>query len=134
MAGTKTTEEWEEMLKNPDPRVKWAMDIFDQEGEEFTTCSSKFVQVTSACGFPVMVTGIRNLLNRTPLRTNMFYAILTMPACVWAHSKYVDWTVRRMREEDAMLKHYILTNPERFPEPKRVKWIDRIVEFQPVRF
>ena len=25
-----------EMIKNPDPRVKWAMDIMDQEGEVCT--------------------------------------------------------------------------------------------------
>ena len=27
---------FKEMIKNPDPRVKWAMDIMDQEGEVCT--------------------------------------------------------------------------------------------------
>ena len=28
---------FEDMIKNPDPRVKWAMQIMDQEGEVCTT-------------------------------------------------------------------------------------------------
>ena len=27
---------FEDMIKNPDPRVKWAMNIMDQEGEVWT--------------------------------------------------------------------------------------------------
>ena len=26
---------FQDMVKNPDPRVKWAMDIMDQEGEVY---------------------------------------------------------------------------------------------------
>ena len=30
-----STEDWEEKINNPDPRIKWAMDVMDQEGQDF---------------------------------------------------------------------------------------------------
>lgn len=131
---TKTTEEWEEMMKNPDPRVKWAMDIFDQEGEEFTSVQSRIAMATAAGGMPIGAALTRNAINRTPLRTNMAFAILTIPVFLWINNQWMDWNTRRATEDDAVMKHYILTNPERFPEPKRSKYIDKINEWVPIRF
>ena len=37
-------------------------------------------------------------------------------------------------EEEAVMKHYIITHPELFPEPKRVKLIDTIIPFKPYRW
>ena len=37
---------FKEMIKNPDPRVKWAMDIMDQEGE---VCSLIFTLGSVVC-------------------------------------------------------------------------------------
>merc|ERR1712080_813186 len=113
---------------------KWAMDIFDQEGEEFTSCTSKVVSFGGAAGFPLAANFIRNAMNRTPMRTNMFFATLTIPVWLFISKEYQDWSIRRTTEEDAMLKHYILTNPERFPEPKRVKLIDRVDDWRPIRW
>ena len=42
--------------------------------------------------------------------------------------KYFD-DVRK--EDEAVVRHYIMTHPELFPEPKRVKYIDHIQPWVP---
>ena len=44
--------------------------------------------------------------------------------------KYFDGV---RREEEAMMRHYIITHPELFPEPKKVKFIDEIQPWRPNR-
>jgi hypothetical protein len=34
----------------------------------------------------------------------------------------------------SVAQHYILTHPELFPEPKRVKFIDYIAPWTPIRY
>ena len=83
----------QELMANPDPRVKWAMDVFDQEGEvgarvtpyrlrrldiwqvdnyiplqDFSTLSGKMMGPVSCATFPVMGNVLRNGINRVPLR------------------------------------------------------------------
>ena len=33
-----------------------------------------------------------------------------------------------------MMKHYIITHPDLFPEPKKIKYIDHIQAWKPVRW
>ena len=35
------------------------------------------------------------------------------------------------KEEEAVVRHYIMTHPELFPEPKKVKYIDHIQPWNP---
>ncbi len=36
-----STEDWEEKIANPDPRIKWAMDVMDQEGQDFEVITNQ---------------------------------------------------------------------------------------------
>jgi hypothetical protein len=42
-------------------------------------------------------------------------------------------TLPRLTEEKAVMQHYILTHPEHFPEPKKVKYLDKIEPWVAVR-
>ena len=42
--------------------------------------------------------------------------------------KYFD-DVRK--EDEAVVRHYIMTHPELFPEPKKIKYIDHIEPWRP---
>ena len=44
------------------------------------------------------------------------------------------WVDNKKMEEQAVMRHYILTHPELFPEPKKVKYIDHIQAWRPVRW
>ena len=45
-----------------------------------------------------------------------------------------QWVDNQKREEEAMMKHYIITHPDLFPEPKKIKYIDHIQAWKPVRW
>jgi len=128
-----STEQWEDMVKNPDPRVKWAMDIMDQEGEEFTGMVGRAYIPFQFATLPAIFNSAKNALNRVPLRTNLASAILLSPLSLGVGFWYAGWMKRRAAEEEAMMKHYILTHPEHFPEPKKVKYLDKLEPWTPVR-
>lgn len=130
----RTTEEWEAALASPDPRVQWALDIFDQEGEEFTGMVGRAYSPASFGAFPVLANMLRNGMNRVPLRTNLLAAVLCVPLGAFVGQQYQAWNTRRATEEVAMMKHYILTHPEHFPEPKKVKYLDKLEPWRPIRW
>merc|ERR1712080_29315 len=130
----KTAEQWQEMIDNPDPRVKWAMDIFDQEGEDFDSMTTRDFTPVAFSVVPIGCNALRNGMNRVPIRTNMFGALLTLPLFLFAGQQFANWNYKRAAEDNAMIKHYILTHPELFPEPKKIKLINRIDEFIPYRW
>ena len=128
-----STEEWEEKIKNPDPRIKWAMDVMDREGEDFENIFSKVWAPLSSAVFPLAAIFARNSTNRVPLRTGLVPAIATMPffgLVGYYFRKHFDGI---RQEEEAMMRHYIITHPELFPEPKKVKFIDHIEPWKPMR-
>jgi len=126
--------DWQEKIDNPDPRIKWAMDIMDQEGRDFETTVGKVMAPLGASAIPLSMNFLRNATSRLPLRTNMFGTLLVMPVFAFAGLGYRKWVDNQHQEEEAVVKHYILTHPERFPEPKKVKYIDHIEAWRPVRW
>merc|ERR1711864_65068 len=124
-------ENWKE---DCDPRVKWAMEVMDQEGAEFTGVLGRSAAPLFAGLLPLQSTVLVNWIKRVPLRTNMFWAICASPVFAFAGIQYKNWNFRRAAEEEAMVRHYILTHPERFSEPKKVKYLDHIESWKPIRF
>ena len=122
-------------MANPDPRVKWAMDVFDQEGEDFSTLSGKMMGPVSCAAFPVMGNALRNGINRVPLRTNMAITLgLAVPVGLFLGVQWAKFHTSRLQEETAMMKHYILTHPQHFPEPKKTLYLDKLEPWVPVRW
>ena len=125
---------WNEQIENPDPRVKWAMDVMDQEGQDFEGVCGKALTPLSAAGILPFLNTTRNAMNRLPLRTNLFGTLCLMPVAGLLGLQFRKWVDNVHREEDAMVRHYILTHPELFPEPKKVKYIDHIEPWHAVRY
>ena len=74
-----TTEEWEEKINNPDPRIKWAMDVMDREGQDFEGFLGRVWAPAAASVFPLAAIAARNSTNRVPLRTGLVSAVAAMP-------------------------------------------------------
>ena len=127
--------DWEQKIANPDPRVKWAMDVMDQEGQDFESFWGKVWAPFAAAMMIPAFTASRNVMSRVPIRTNMLWTIIMgMPIAAAGGYGFRKWVDYQHAEEEAVVKHYILTHPERFPEPKRVKYIDHIAPWKPIRW
>eukprot|EP00090_Calanus_glacialis_P044221 TRINITY_DN786_c0_g1_i1.p2 TRINITY_DN786_c0_g1~~TRINITY_DN786_c0_g1_i1.p2 ORF type:complete len:129 (-),score=31.89 TRINITY_DN786_c0_g1_i1:110-496(-) len=125
---------WNEQIENPDSRVKWAMDVMDQEGEQFEGVIGKSLTPTAFGAFPLVCNWIRNGMSRLPQRTNMFAALCMVPVAGTIGYGFRKWVDKVHTEEDAMMRHYILTHPELFPEPRKVKYIDHVEPWRPMRW
>jgi len=125
---------WEEKIENPDPRVKWAMDVMDREGVEFEGIIGKALTPVSAAATIPFFNFCRNGLMRLPQRTNLFGTLCFMPVAGFLGLQLRKWVDRQHAEDEAIVRHYILTHPELFPEPKKVKYIDHIEPWHPVRW
>merc|ERR1719481_948070 len=129
-----STEDWEEKIRNPDPRVKWAMDVMDKEGNDFEGFIGRIWAPMSSAIFPVCASTAYNVQARVPLRTNLIPALIATPffgLIGYGIRRFFD---NRRAEEEAIMRHYILTHPEQFPEPKRTKYIDMIQPWKPWRW
>jgi len=126
--------DWNEKIANPDTRVKWAMDVMDQEGQDFEGITGKALTPLSAALMIPVMTVCRNAMTRVPIRTGMIPVLLAMPVFGLIGQQLRNWVDNGHREEEAVMRHYILTHPELFPEPKRVKYIDHIEAFRPIRW
>ena len=76
-----TTEEWQDKLDNPDPRIKWALDVMDREGQDYEGFMGRVWAPMSTAIFPMFANTARNITNRVPLRTNLPLALALTPAC-----------------------------------------------------
>ena len=74
-----STAEWEEKIANPDPRVKWAMDVMDREGEDFEGTVGKIWTPLAAMALPLSMNWARNSSARLPLRTNIVPVMMSLP-------------------------------------------------------
>ncbi len=112
---------------DPDPRIKWALDILDWEGAEVTSVPSYYMMPFSGASLGIVLKGAFNRGNRLPMRTGLpiyaLFAAIGYQAGVYAR----EWNGRKNASELAVLKHYIMTNPEKFPEPENKKYGDKEV-------
>jgi len=116
-----------------DPRVEWAMKVMDTEGYEFQSEMDKLMAPVGVGLSPAFLIGFSNLISRVPLKTNAIVSAGLFPFGFYAGILLMRWRDNINRENMATMKHYILTHPERFPEPKRTKYIDLIQPYQAYR-
>ena len=74
-----STAEWEEKLTNPDPKIKWALDVMDREGEDFEGTLGRIWSPIAAMSVPLFMNFARNSSGRLPLRTNIVPVLATTP-------------------------------------------------------
>lgn len=125
----KMGSKWDEV----DPRVEWAMKLFDQEGQAFEAEMERIIVPTTLAVTPVGSMTLMNWIQRTPLKSNLLPAIALAPLGFWLGQKYDAYQTTKRATNNAAIKHYVMTHPELFPEPKRVKYIDAIQPFYPIR-
>ncbi len=112
---------------DPDPRVKWALDEFDYgETEPSTFIGYHSYSVAGAVFFGSLMP-VSNLFFRRPLYSGLpvtaAMTVLGVMVGRWGR----NYRAERHAEELAVIKHYIMTHPEKFPEPERKKFGDRVV-------
>ena len=118
-----SNSKWDEV----DPRVQWAMDILDWEGAEPTSIFHYYASPVVGAGIGISSVLVTNFANRRPARTNLPVTALLGALGFFAGIKFREFKANRHGEMMAMTKHYIMTNPEKFPEPERKKFGDRLV-------
>ena len=100
-----STAEWEEKLANPDPRVKWALDVMDREGQDFEGFLGKIWTPLAAMSLPLAMTFARNSSSRLPLRTNMVATLMTLPFFgVFGHYTRYERREEGVEQEKLILK------------------------------
>ena len=110
----------EKIWENPDPRIKWALDILDFEGTEPTTMLDYYFW-PAVLGAGGVVAGFgHNLYFRRPMISALPYS-LTMACLSWFAGGFGrDYMAKKHAERRAVMEHYIMLHPERFPEPVRI--------------
>ncbi len=112
---------------DPDPRVKWALDEMDFDGTEPSSLMSFYsMGVTGALCMGGMGL-LRNHLSRRPLYAALPVTLAMTALGGWLGCLYRDSRIKKHAEELAVIKHYIMTHPDMFPEPERKKYSDRVV-------
>lgn len=116
-----------------DPRVQWAMDVMDHEGHDFESTFHKILIPCLSASMPPITQALFNWSQRLPIKTNMISMAALVPIGFYIGLQAKRWREMIAAENQAVMRHYILTHPERFPEPKRVKYGDAIFEWRPFR-
>ena len=117
----------EKIWEKPDTRIKWALDILDDGEYERTPIIGYFWYPTiSAIGFGFGNPG-RNIMTKKPLHTGLHLtAALTVGGWLlgcWFRNRLAQ----KNANELAVIKHYLMLHPEKFPEPEKKKFGDRDV-------
>ena len=117
----------EKIWEKPDPRIKWALDILEPKGYEPTNMINYFFWpglVSAGTGLSPMFV---NLMLKRPLFASIHYTIAGL-AAGWCGGVYFrNMVADKNAEEIAILKHYVMLHPERFPEPEKKKFGDKEV-------
>jgi len=117
----------EKIWEKPDPRIQWALDILEPKGYEPVTIPTHFWYPTifAAMGYTSAI--FRNVIARRPITASYHVAIgaavLGWLGGVQARDMFKD----KNAEEIAVLKHYVMLHPEKFPEPEPKKFGDKEV-------
>lgn len=111
---------WDE--SEADPRVHWALKILDDEGEvhhSLLRVISTYVIGGAAFGSGQIV---QNLLSRRPLYAAIHRTVLLAAAGLGVAHAGRMWAIKTEQRETAVMKHYIMTNPEKFLQPEDLKY------------
>ena len=117
----------EKIWENPDPRVKWALDILDDQGSEETPIISYFwaplLGLASGGGGNLMRNWVLRRPQHTAIHLTITGAAIGWLAGVWWRNRLA----RKNADDMAVIKHYLMLHPEKFPEPERKKFGDKEV-------
>jgi len=112
---------WDE----PDPRIKWALDLFDDQGFEDVHVMKKWYGPSIMGGIFVGGSILRNVLYSRPVRAAMPVHLASF-AFAFVGTKFaMDVKAKRTADAEAVCRHYIMLHPERFPEPEMMKFGDK---------
>nr|ALS04969.1 NADH dehydrogenase [Pseudodiaptomus poplesia] len=117
-----------------DPRVQWAMNVLDDEGQTYESQTERLLPGIMVGITPAFGNMLYNFTNKIPIHTNWMKAAITFPLGFGLYAAARNWKDGIRAENQAVMKRYIMTHPELFPEPKRVKYIDFIEPWRPVRY
>merc|ERR1712142_1254204 len=113
--------------EDPDPRVQWALDLFDNQGYETTPYRNIFF-LPSMLGCAAASAQIfNNVRYFRPLTAGMPITAGLFAAGVGVGVWFNEYRAKRDAEMMAVAKHYIMLHPDRFPEPEMKKFGDKCV-------
>merc|ERR1711976_960469 len=110
--------QWDE----PDERVKWAIDLFDRQGVEYTSVLGYYLPHMTLTTIGAAIFLARNKLGRKPLYAGLPFTLAAMGVGFLAGHQFRQWRSKLDREDIATMQHYIMSHPERFIEPERKKY------------
>ena len=114
-----------ENYEDVDPRVKWAFDILDWGDVEPVPIYYKYVAPAVCTFFGAVSVPAHNKYHRFPMkRSAAFIPVLTAVGFA-AGMGFKNLIEQKAAKDMAIIKHYIMCNPEKFPEPIRYKYGDK---------
>lgn len=116
-------KEWQEV----DPRVEWAMKVFDWGEIEPNNMLTYYAVPFLGGFFGTSGCIIRNHFYARPLWAGAPFTLGMGVAGFFGFKAWRDWKARRMQDEHRVIKHYIMTHPDKFIEPERIKYGDKRV-------
>jgi len=119
-----TTPPGERVWEDPDPRVKWALDILEPEGER-ETFFNRTVPLIAGAMAGLGTTFMHNSARRMPAHFNIFGYVTGLCIGIGGAEFFRRKFQQHRTEEMAMIKHYIMIHPEKFPEPELIKFGDK---------
>ena len=115
---------WEQ---DPDPRIKWALDILEPAIPEKEGLWDRAIWPGLGVFTGFAGSTIYNVMKRRPAMGNALQLVGAMAVFGFIGEKGRQMGKQKNAEDIAMVKHYIMLHPERFPEPERVKIGDKRV-------
>jgi hypothetical protein len=117
----------EKIWENPDPRVKWALDILDDGAYERTPIFGYFWYPGLFAALGGGGNLMRNWMVKRPqhaaVHITVFGATLGWLGGVWWRNRISQ----KNANDVATIKHYLMLHPEKFPEPEKKKFGDKEV-------
>jgi hypothetical protein len=95
-----SNSEW----NSPDPRVKWALDAFDNEGIEPNSMFGYYAPIATWTLLAASVHPFTNFLRKRPLYTGLPITILATGLGLFSGLKFREYLSNRRAEEIAMVK------------------------------
>ncbi len=112
---------------DPDPRIQWALDELDFGSTEPTTIIGYHYPVAVGTFIGATFWPLTNWIARRPLWAGLqVTAALTLGGFLGGRW-YGNYRASRNAEEVAVMKHYIMTHPDKFPQPERKTFGDKVV-------
>jgi len=113
--------------------VKRALEILTDDAErEIPILSAKWpVFGAAAAGFGLMC--ILNVGTRRPVFSGIQYHFISAAVGAIVGHTIDGWRDAHMAERDAVLRHYVETHPDLFPDPVRQKYSEVLMPWVPIR-